>query len=103
MTNIIKETNIEVNKLSESEFKSEEIAKNFDIVYEILNKRDFEFNPHFVAGFIYLSYIINDSVSELVKFANKLIDTKSFISICKKGGNAKNIIEVIKKTIRSGE
>lgn len=95
LVDIFKETNINVNDLSESIFTSEAIGKNFDIIYDLLKKQDFDFSIQSVAGFVYLGYFIESDVGKLFKATNKLINSSDFLSTCKKSLNAKPIIKTI--------
>lgn len=102
LVDIFKETNINVSDISESIFTSEAIAKNFDIIYDLLKKQKFEFNPQFVAGFVYLGYFIDSDIVKLFKATNELVDSSDFVSICKKGANSKTIINTINNILKEG-
>lgn len=102
LVDIFKETNINVNDLSDNIFTSQAIAKNFDIIYDILKKQRFELNPQFVAGFIYLGYFVDSDVVQLFNYTNKLIETREFLSVCRRNGKAQTIIKTIENILNEG-
>ena len=100
LTDVTKEMNIAFNKLSEANKKSKEIAKNFDLIYDVAEEMGIKINPYRTIGYYYLAYMcaINNEL-DVIESVEKLENNSEFVSMSKSFRHLKKYIDVIEGVI----
>lgn len=97
----VRKMKIAVNDESEAYFKSIDIAKNFDLIFDISNKLGIKMTPYKAIAYFYLAYKMIGNNLDFMDILNKLEDNKQFINMAKKIDNLNKMINVIDEVIIS--
>lgn len=95
-----KKMNIEFNKLSQAHSKAKEVAKNFDLMYDVSQEMGIKMTSYRAIGYYYLAYkcAINKDL-DVIELVEKLEDNSEFVAMSKNIKNLNKYIEVIDKEV----
>lgn len=103
LIDVTKKMDIEFNKLSQTNKKAKELAKNFDLSYDVREELGLEINPYRTIGYYYLAYrcAMNKEL-DIVEIIEKIEENSEFINMSKKFNNLNKYINLIDEVILNG-